>query len=209
MIAAAIPPHLRRELSIIRELAPERLSSTFTAAELEEIALLSSKKGREERITSRAAAKILLAPWMGVLEKDVEIFSEDRRPRCRIAGVTDLPHLSLSHSGGWGAALVSGTRSGIDIELIRAIDPRAFKFYLRDDEIALLDRLGRNAAVRMWSAKEAAWKISNPITVKKISIERIDQWGSRILLRYRSPDDEGMIELFETGPLVVAVARSS
>jgi len=209
MIFAEIPPHLRRELSILREADPDDLANNFTSAELEEIATLSSKKGREERIVSRAAAKNLLSVWANVEPRKVEIFSEDRRPRVRVAGRSNPPHLSLSHSGGWGAALVSGSASGVDIELLRAIDPRAFKFYLRDEELPLLERLGPNAPVRMWSAKEAAWKISNPLTVKKIAIDSIEHWGTRIRLRYHSPDDEGTVELFETGPLVVAIARSA
>lgn len=208
MTFADIPPHLRRELVIAHDPEPAEIARTFTEAELEEAAALSSKKGREERLVSRYAAKRLLAQWTGSPPREIEIFADERRPRCRVAGTIQLPHLSLSHSGGWGAALASGTSAGVDIEVARSIDPRAFKFFLSDDELPLLEQLGANAAVKLWSAKEAAWKISNPLTVRKIVIVEVEQWIGRSRLRYRAPEDEGSIELFETGPLVVAVARS-
>lgn len=209
MIEATVLPHLRRQLVIVRDPSDSEIAEQLSDGEREAAALLRSQKGREERLVSRVAAKIAFDRFASILCKEIEIVSDDRRPRCvRTPAAAPVPFLSISHSHGWGAALVAGVPCGVDIEMIRSIDARARKFYLNDDELPLLRHLGEDASVLLWSAKEAAWKVTNPETVKKVSLTFVSLNEHRLLLQYRSGDQRGRVEVFRAGNLAVAVAFS-
>lgn len=207
MIEASVLPHLRRQLVIVRAPSQHEIDALLSPAERNDAAGLRSQKGRDERLVSRVAAKVALERFAAIRCTEIEIVSDDRRPRCVPQQPSDpVPFLSISHSHGWGAAVVASVPCGVDVEVIRAIDARAHKFYLNDDELALLRELGDDAGVLLWSAKEAAWKITNPVTVKHVSLTFGSLNEHRLVLAYRTGDQRGRVEVFRSANLAVAVA---
>ncbi len=132
-------------------------------------------KRRSEYLTGRICAKMAIQDFlhlgetstMVVKPADIEIAgSEDGRPKVCVHAVyagTLKMDISISHSGDYGAALATGSKCGIDLQLRQASLLRVQERYCRADENEVLaaflpdhDPLSRLAL--LWSAKEAAKK---------------------------------------------------
>ena len=87
------------------------------------------------------------------------------------------PHVSYAHSGPYGAAAVDGSPVGIDVEVVRAIAPRAAHLFLTREEEEAVSRCDiAHALLHFWSAKEARWKqLGGAIaTLKRVPLTLID-----------------------------------
>jgi 4'-phosphopantetheinyl transferase EntD len=130
-----------------RPLDPAALSR----CELARFALLASGARRREWLLGRSALRRLLARLGAGLDTSGIEFPNAR--------------YSLTHSGGVAvAAGVIGPAPrglGIDLELGRALDPRAARFFLTPQERSWAECAGqraRAALLRLWTAKEALFK---------------------------------------------------
>ena len=91
----------------------------------------------------------------------IRFTKSEARPIVLVDGVVQALFVSFSHTAGLGAAALHDTPVGIDLERERAIDPRATKFFLRDDELAIASACRvENALLHWWCAKEAAFKLA-------------------------------------------------
>ena len=109
-------------------------------------------------------------------------------------------YVSFSHSGGYGAAAVGVQPVGIDVEVIRKIAEAASRFFLNDDEIAMMQSCTiANRLLHFWSAKEAVWKQrgGSVPTLKKLRLRLETETGSG--LRFQT------VETFAIGDLVAAL----
>jgi 4'-phosphopantetheinyl transferase EntD len=112
-----------------------------------------------EYVASRVAAQRAIRGIVG----DGGTIEVHRRPHR--APVAQLLHdssrrsiaLSLTHSDGRAAAIAApaGSRIGIDLEHVEAIDPARERFFLTERERR---SVGRIATAVLWTLKEAAWK---------------------------------------------------
>ena len=67
--------------------------------------------------------------------------------------------VSFSHSGPYGAAAIDVRPVGIDVEVVRDVPESAWRFFLNDDELAMMQRCAiAHRLLHFWSAKEAVWK---------------------------------------------------
>ena len=171
-----LPSDWNQRACIVRDVEqPERW---FSPDELAIVALFRTEKRRREWMLSRIAEKEL-----------------------RRLGATGA-HVSYSHSGPFGAAAVSESPIGIDVELVREIKPRAAHLFLTDDEEAAAEKTGfPHALLHFWSAKEARWKQfggSIP-TLKRVPLTLIDVRAGGMLF--------DSVETVAIGDAVVALTR--
>ena len=128
-----LPQPWRARAAIVTEV--EQPESWFDDSELVLVRSFAREKRRREWMLSRIAEKVL-----------------------RQHGAAGS-NVSFSHSGAYGAAAVSGSPVGIDVEVIRSISEKAAHLFLTDAEIAVMERCTIDHRVlHFWSAKEALWK---------------------------------------------------
>jgi hypothetical protein len=150
----------------------------FSAEELEIVAAFPHEKRRREWMLSRIAEKEL-------------------RSRRGAAGV----RVSYSHSGPFGAAAVSDDPIGIDVELMRVIQPRAAHLFLTDEEAEAANACAiENPLLHFWSAKEAKWKqLGGALaTLKRVPLEVPEVRGNG--LRFDG------VETIATQEAIIAIA---
>ncbi len=128
------------------------------------------------------------------------------------------PHLvglpcsvSLSHTGGWAAAVLHRSRPvGIDIEPIRDQFQRVVPRVLSPSEIAHANGDSSRLAV-YWCAKEALYKLygKRHLTFREhLHVEPFADGADQLVGHVRLPDHEErlLIHCFRTGPGLLAVA---
>lgn len=128
------------------------------------------------------------------------------------------PHLvsspwfvSLSHTGGWAAAVLHRSRPvGIDIEPVRDQFRRVVPRVLSTDEIAHAGGDSGRLAV-YWCAKEALYKLygKRNLTFREhLHVEPFADGADVLIGHVRLPDHEEqlVIRCFEIGPGLLAVA---
>jgi phosphopantetheinyl transferase len=183
------------------------IAELLDAGELDELAVSRVAERRRERAASRAAAKSL-ALERGIVDRAsrIRFTKEDARPIVMIDDVAVALHVSFSHTAGIGAAALDEAAVGLDLEREREIDPRATKFFLRDDELAAARSCAvGNALLHWWCAKEAAFKLAAgyPTLLRvPLGIERETESG----LVLRGPGGARVETTRLTGGLVAALA---
>ncbi|MCP3953054.1 MAG: 4'-phosphopantetheinyl transferase superfamily protein [Desulfobacterales bacterium] len=83
------------------------------------------------------------------------------KPACPVAGLSKPPFCSLSHDGRFAVAVTSEKPVGIDVEQITAKALHNRRLFMDESEAALTKDFAEGeaaAALRVWSAKEAAAK---------------------------------------------------
>lgn len=171
-----LPPHFRPHAAVVETFDDGDVSLYLTDAERERVAPFRSQKRRHEWIASRIALRNL-ALARGVMSEafDLHIDSDARPPTASSKGRS--LYVSFSHSANAGAAALSDRRIGVDLEQIRAVEPRLKKFFLSEDESRRADALSHPAAlIHLWAAKEAAFKLVASLTLLK-EIE-LHEWVS-------------------------------
>lgn len=168
-----------------------------------------SERRRSEWKAARVAAKVLaLRAGLITIPETLELASDSGRPHFP---QREELYVSLSHSHGVGAAAVSLSPVGIDIEAIRPIDPRTTRFYLQPHEEQIAFGLHvEDILIHLWSAKEAAWKSSSPTqgaTLKQTTFSRLARTANGLRASYESGATRGTVESFLIGTHVLALAR--
>ncbi len=149
-------------------LREDEAAQLLSEAELDFFQQLRHAKRRREWLGGRIAAKAaLLAP------RDMAAFTEqaksltilpDAQGRPVVSGGADGLALSITHSGGYAAALAAhGPSCGIDLQIISAKLPSLTKYFATAAELDLLagrpELGGEIAALTMlWAVKEAVKK---------------------------------------------------
>ncbi|GAB3689683.1 hypothetical protein GCM10027592_06360 [Spirosoma flavus] len=120
-------------------------------------------------------------------------------------------HISLSHTGGWAAAVVHRSRPvGIDIEPIREQFKRVVPRVLSESEIA--DAQGDpNRLAVYWCAKEALYKLygKRHLTFREhLHVEPFADGAEKLVGHVRLPEhaEQLQINCFRIGPGLLAVA---
>jgi phosphopantetheinyl transferase len=156
------------------------MPSRFSAGELAVIAGFKHEKRKREWMLSRIAEQEL-----------------------RKRGASGVC-VSYSHSGAFGAAAVSESPAGIDVEITRTIPDGAVHLFLTaEEEAAARECSLENALLHFWSAKEARWKqLGGTVpTLKRVPLHLIDRTEHG--LRF------DVVETFATNGIVVALAAPS
>ncbi len=146
------------------DLTPAVLDAAgLSADERTRLNTFSHADRRRGFVLGRAAARALLADRLGMAPADVPLaVADDGAP---IVGGAPGLCVSIAHAGrgtaAVGVAAVAAGAVGVDAEPIRPRRPDLWRRILRDDEHALLDRLGGptdRAQTLLWSLKEAVLK---------------------------------------------------
>lgn len=144
----------------------QNLSLWLTPDALEVYAGWASAKRQSEWLAGRLAAKQLLREELGLSPLAWEVGRDGVAPA--VIG-RELPNiaLSLSHSGGFGAATISDTRTegsaGIDVQSIRPVHPGlCARVFTPGERAQIAARFGSESSadgmLLFWALKEAAIK---------------------------------------------------
>ncbi len=109
-------------------------------------------------------------------------------PRIGRAGQTDRLHCSVSHDRRFAIAVADTNLIGVDVEEITGKALKSARLFMSETELNLLDHAdteAESAAVRVWSAKEAASKaagINLAETWRRANVTAIGETESTIFL---------------------------
>lgn len=179
------------------------------------------------RVAAKDAARSLLQRRcrLNCRSADIEILSNQGAPVVRLLdprfGTEELL-VSLAHSGGAAAAIVSskanGARIGVDLEVVRELDPGFASVAFTAAEHRLLDDFTDQqrplAELHVWCAKEAVAKalgLAGSAELTRVTLARLDPSGGKAFMNYPGPSGEGdtttCVWLLQSGQLVLAVAH--
>lgn len=136
--------------------ALSRAEALLTPLEREALAGYTFEKRRRDWLLGRLAAKLALCPHG---PEKAEIRSGPKgQPLGFVAG--EKFELSLTHGHDHAAALVADVPVGIDLEKLREVPERGWRFFLTPDERDWLagKPLGPHGEIVAWALKEAAYK---------------------------------------------------
>jgi len=182
-----------------------RTNLTITTSELEELETIRHPAQRVEWLACRVAIRDLVeaqgVPYQGLVK------DEYGKPH-----LINLPwHVSLSHTTGWGAAVLHRSRPvGIDIEPVRDQFTRVVPRVLSEAEIShAAGEAGRLAVY--WCAKEALYKLygKRQLTFREhLHVEPFADGADQLIGHVRLPDHEAQLTIrcFKTGPGLLAIA---
>lgn len=183
-----------------------RASLPLTLSEQDELAGIHHPAQRIEWLACRVVVRQLIeaqhVPYLG-LQKD-----EFGKPHL----IGSAWHISLSHTGGWAAAVLHRSRPvGIDIEPIREQFRRVVPRVLSESEIAHAAGEPNRLAV-YWCAKEALYKLygKRQLTFREhLHIEPFADGADQLTGHVRLPNHEEnqiTIRCFRVGPGLLTVA---
>jgi phosphopantetheinyl transferase len=204
-----VPERWQSTMALVSEVTEADLEQHFTAAERAWLGDIRSERKRLDSAAARLALKILVRERQLCSDlRDCEIFRAGAAPTILIGGSAIPFFLSLSHSEGFGAGAIDVEPLGIDIQLLRTLDPRTAKFFLHDDEADEVPA-GEHAFLHLWCAKEAALKASAPAgsTLKAVRLHYTGERGDALHFTYSAGGKKGIIETTITADsLLIAVA---
>lgn len=204
-----IPPEWSRSVVIVSDFSELEARSCLQPEEISAIEGFRLPKRRHESIAARMAAKQLaLVRELIAHPQQAAVVNENERPLLKIGDRISELHLSLSHTDGLGAAALGERAIGIDIERVREIPRRAWKFFLQPEEIVSVQQTP-GTAIDWWSAKEAAWKAlssSAQTTLKNVTLAPAPEHESRF--SFRCGEESGEVEVRRIEQFVLALARS-
>lgn len=132
-----------------------RPSDWLTASEQAALAAFPTEKRRRDWLAGRVAAKRALSRASGRPPRECAV-EPDAAGRPKAAGL-DVS-LSITHCElGGAAAALEGGLVGVDWEPVRPLSSRAIELFAAPDELA--GQAGDEAAIRLWTLKEAALKL--------------------------------------------------
>ena len=111
-------------------------------------------------------------------------------------------NVSFSHSGKYGAAAIDRQPVGIDVEVLREIPESAARFFLNENEVAMMQKCTiANRLLHFWSAKEAVWKQRGGavLTLKKLRLRLVSDGETGLQFE--------TVETFAMGEIVAALTR--
>lgn len=182
-----------------------RAGLTLTLSEQDDLSRIRHLSQRVEWLACRVAVR-QLAEMQGLSYAGLQ---KDHFGKPHLVG---LPWaISLSHTGGWAAAVLHRSRPvGIDIEPIRDQFRRVVPRVLSPDEIAHADGDSGRLAV-YWCAKEALYKLygqPNLTFREHLHVEPFIDGADTLIGHVRLPNHEArlLIRCFQIGPGLLAVA---
>lgn len=194
----SVPRKWSRAVALVDSLEPADLipGVYFTGEELGHAPHFSLPQRRDEWLAARVAAK-LLAVELGICARpaDCRIARSGRAPEIALADGIAPVSLSISHSRGKGAAAIMQRSVGVDLEGIRPIEPRVERFFLHPEESAMRAGLTLpDAALHLWSAKEAALKASGCNAFKDLVLTLVSGSVNGVELEFRWGHVSGVVE---------------
>jgi phosphopantetheinyl transferase len=143
----------------------ERFARSLTASEREVFDRLAVDKRRREWLAGRIAAKRAVQKELGLPFQRIEIrVEESGKPVVFIRGEASELFLSISHSEGVAAAIVSRAPIGFDLEKIETRDRSFEDLVLTDADRRRLDGLSGSSRDEwltiLWCEKEAYAKLA-------------------------------------------------
>nr|WP_262923924.1 4'-phosphopantetheinyl transferase superfamily protein [Spirosoma liriopis] len=177
----------------------------MTAPEQEDLAGINHPAQRVEWLACRVAVKSLVEA-QGLAYAGLQ---KDEYGKPHLIGAPW--HISLSHTGGWAAAVLHRTRPvGIDIEPIREQFRRVVPRVLSEDEISHAAGEPNRLAV-YWCAKEALYKLygKRQLTFRDhLHVEPFADGDDHLVGHVRLPDHEAQLTIrcFQVGPGLLALA---
>lgn len=190
----------------IREDEPTlRADLTLTPSEQHDLSSIRHAAQRVEWLACRVAVRQLVER-QGLSYAGLE---KDTFGKPHLVGAPGA--ISLSHTGGWAAAVLHRSRSvGIDIEPIRDQFQRVVPRVLSNDEIAHANGDPGRLAV-YWCAKEALYKLygKRNLTFREhLHVEPFADGADVLIGHVRLPNhnEQLVIHCFRMGPGLLAVA---
>ena len=115
------------------------------------------EKRRKDWLLGRYAAKLAVANSTGAPPVAVAIRSEANGHPIALGAAAGWD-LSLTHGHGHAGALFAPAPVGVDLELLRAVPPNGWRFFLTPAERDWLagEPLGAHGEIIAWALKEAA-----------------------------------------------------
>jgi phosphopantetheinyl transferase len=182
-----------------------RAGLTLTPSEQDDLAGIRHPAQRVEWLACRSAVR-QLAEMQGLAYAGLQ---KDTFGKPHLVGLPGS--ISLSHTGGWAAAVLHRSKPvGIDIEPVRDQFRRVVPRVLSTDEIAHAnDDSGRLAVY--WCAKEALYKLygKRNLTFREhLHVEPFADNADTLIGHVRLPNHEEqlIIRCFRIGPGLLAVA---
>ena len=182
-----------------------RAGLILTPSEEDDLSSISHPAQRVEWLACRVAVR-QLAEEQGLLYAGLQ---KDSFGKPHLVGLSGS--ISLSHTGGWAAAVLHRSRSvGIDIEPIRDQFSRVVPRVLSADEIAHAGGDPSRLAV-YWCAKEALYKLygKRNLTFREhLHVEPFSDGADTLIGHVRLPNHEEQLIIccFRIGPGLLAVA---
>ncbi|AQG82648.1 4-phosphopantetheinyl transferase [Spirosoma montaniterrae] len=182
-----------------------RAGLRLTVPELAELARISHPAQRVEWLACRVAVR-QLAEEYGITYAGLH---KDEYGKPYLIGVN--AHISLSHTGGWAAAVLHQSRPvGIDVEPVRDQFTRVVPRVLSASEIAHANGDPNRLAV-YWCAKECLYKLygKRQLTFREhLYIDPFADGANRLTGHVRLPDHEETLDIhcFRIGPGLLTVA---
>lgn len=116
--------------------------------------------------------------------------------------------IGISHTKELVAIAISDTRIGIDIEFGERDALKVAKLFLTEKECETLDN-DRNEALRLWTAKEAAFKLAseNATVLKEIETEFKGEENGTYIYKIKYPNQKSAIcRTYMTNGLFISVS---
>lgn len=146
-----------------------------------------------------------------------QLYGADAKLLHHTSGAPYLPqhidrHISISHTEEWLAIGTDLLPLGIDIEQIGVQVLRVRARFVSSKEEQLLQTLPTSLALHLlWSAKEAAYKLLNPIDGSLLGFQlseiTIDSKVGQMILCHTSTNTSISVHLYWTDSFVLAIAR--
>ena len=182
-----------------------RAGLMLTPSEQDDLRSINHPAQRVEWLACRVAVRQLV-------EKEGWLYAGLQKDEFGKPHLVGLPgSISLSHTGGWAAAVLHRSRPvGIDIEPIRDQFQRVVPRVLSVDEIAHANGDSGRLAV-YWCAKEALYKLygKRNLTFREhLHVEPFADGADTLIGHVRLPnhDERLLIRCFQIGPGLLAVA---
>lgn len=203
-----VPSDWADTVSIVEEISEEEARQILTPDEAVKWQSFPRPKRRHEWAASRVAAK-LLAVESGLCGSfdQCSIVRTTGKPRLKIPG-QDL-QVSISHSDGTGAAAISRSVIGIDLQKTRPLKPRIVKFFLNTDELDLPARISVDSPlIHLWCVKESIMKVRGKGWYKEGHVRLESEGADGLRFTFSTGKHSGVVETRRLeNDFVLAVAR--
>jgi 4'-phosphopantetheinyl transferase len=163
------------------------LCSFLSSEEISRAERLRVPEKREAFIAARAALRVVLARYLGLAPRQVELaYLSDGKPQLADPEMAAQLQFNLSHSGDWMVlALSAGVPVGVDVEQVRSVRANGWAlaqlFCAAEREtLAALPEEQRDAAfIAAWTMKEAVGKADGRgVRVRVDTTGLIQEWFS-------------------------------
>ncbi|HXI12221.1 MAG TPA: 4'-phosphopantetheinyl transferase superfamily protein [Thermoanaerobaculia bacterium] len=206
-----LPPAWLSRVAVVTGYLHGDIESFFNEDEFAAVRGLRFPHQKTEWFSARMAAK-WLACSRGLASDPRSVAvsgGRQRRPELRLESRAAVA-LSLSHTDGVGGAAIDHETIGLDVQRVRPLSERGWKFFLQEREISAVRMASiDDVAIHFWSAKEAAWKAlsgENQRGLKDVGLSLSAEGSDGLRFRYHCATESGIVETRRIGSLVVALA---